>query len=677
MQSPFCRRSIAAVNAALILYVVLFSLVLNGFAETAQPEQSGNPLKQLSLEELGSVKVTTASKEPEEVWKTPEAIYVITHDDIQRSGVTSIPEALRLAPGVEVARIDSNQWSIGIRGFGSRLCRAVLVLIDGRTVYTTLIAGTYWEVQDYVLEDVDRIEVIRGPGGTIWGPNAVNGVINIITKSSKETHGEYVSAGGGNEEQGFLNSRYGAGDGKNFDYRVYAKGFNRGPEYHPDNINYDRWRAAQVGFRMDWNKNDRDTFSLHGDIYDEGVGQSVAVVTYAPPYQQVVNSTAPLSGWNLTGHWKRVFSEGNDFQLEAYFDRTNRQEANFSDIRNTFDVDMMDRFRLPGRQEISWGLSARASMGDDKIVVSGLAFLPTNRTDELYTAFLQDEIGLINNKLSLSVGTKIIKTNYTDLQWEPDVRLLWTPTAHQSLWAAFTGAVRTPSDGERDFFLSGFIGLTPGGLPYFARFNANRNFRSEQLHGYEVGYRQLFGKNFYVDVTGFFNRYGNLFSEDVTGAPYIENFPPPTHILLPAEFGNGLIGTTGGGEIAPDWKVNDHWRLRASYSFLQMDIKKGPGSLDIGTASSIEGSSPKHQVMIQSAFDISKAFNLDLAYRYISWLPGQATPSYSTADARFAWQATKQMQLSVVGRNLFQPHHEEFGDVGIKRSVYGQITWKR
>ncbi|MGB7603585.1 MAG: TonB-dependent receptor, partial [Candidatus Sulfotelmatobacter sp.] len=582
----------------------------------------------------------------------------------------------------EVAQIDSSKWSIGIRGFGSRLCRDVLVLIDGRTVYTTLIAGTYWEVQDYVLEDIDRIEVIRGPGGTIWGPNALNGVINIITKNSSETHGDYVSVGGGNMEEGFFNARYGGGDGKTLDYRIYAKGFNRGPEYHSDNINFDRWRAAQVGFRMDWSANNRDTFSLHGDMYDQGNGESVDVTSYATPYSQIVYSTAPLFGANLTGQWKRVFSEGNDVQVEAYFDRTNRQEADFSDIRNTFDVDFLDRFQLPGRQEISWGLGARSSRGDDRVVNSGLAFVPYNRTDLLFTAFLQDEIALVADKLSLSLGTKALKTNYTGVQFEPTGRLLWTPTVHQSVWAAFTHALRTPSDGERDFYLLGDTGSVVDGLPVLARFNANPNFRSEELNGYEAGYRRLIAKNLYVDVAAFYNHYGDLFSEDITGGPFIETTPGPPHILIPAEFGNGLVGTTKGAEIAPAWKVAEWWRLQASYSYLQMDLKKGTGSMDIGTAPITEKSSPKHEVMIQSAFDLSKAFSLDLDYRYISALPGEMVNAYSTADARLAWKVKEHFQLSVVGRNLFQPYHyESNGDpgplVGIKRSAYGQITWTR
>ena len=299
------------------------------------------------------MEVTTASKAPEQVWKTAAAIYVITREDIARSGATTIPEVLRLAPGVEVARIDSNKWSIGIRGFGSRLSRDVLVLIDGRTVYTTLLAGTYWEVQNVMLEDVDRIEVIRGPGGTIWGPNAVNGVINVITRSSKDTHGGLVSAGGGSVDRGFLNARYGSGSG-NFHYRIYAMGFDRGPQFHATGDNYDEWRAAQGGFRMDFTRGDHDAFTVQGDIYGEGSGESVTAVTYTPPYSQTLNGTARLGGGNLVARWQHTQGEGRDFQVQFFYDRSNRHEPNFTDIRDTYDLDFLDRFRLPARQQIAW-----------------------------------------------------------------------------------------------------------------------------------------------------------------------------------------------------------------------------------------------------------------------------------------------------------------------------------
>ena len=508
---------------------ILCTLSLSRSADAAadspdSSQQPANPVKSLSLEQLGNVEVTTASREPEQVWKTSAAIYVITQEDIRRSGATTIPSALRLAPGVEVARIDSNRWSIGIRGFGSRLSRDVLVLVDGRTVYTTLLAGTYWEVQNVLMDDIDRIEVIRGPGATIWGPNAVNGVINIITRSAKDTHGTLVSVTSGTVDQGIVNVRYGAGNGRGLDYRIYGLGFVRGPEYHTNHQNYDSWRNIQGGFRVDYAPDTRNSFTVQGDIYDEGAGESVTATSYTPPYSQIINGTARLSGGNILAQWHRRFGEGNDFQLQAYYDRTNRHEPNFADLRDTFDVDFLDRFPLPARQELTWGVGARISRGTNPTIVSGLVFLPNTRTDQLFTGFLQDDIALLPNRLSLSLGTKLLKTNYTGLQLQPSVRLLWTPTSTQTLWAAFTHALRTPSAAERAFYLSGFIGIDPtSGLPFFARFSANPDFRSEELNGYEIGYRRLVGKQFYFDLAAFYNHYSSLFSEDILGPPFIES----------------------------------------------------------------------------------------------------------------------------------------------------------
>jgi iron complex outermembrane receptor protein len=649
-----------------------------------QPLMAPTVLKSLSLEELSQIEVTTPSKEPVKVFRTPAAIYVITGDDIRRSGATNIPEALRLAPGVEVARIDANKWSIGIRGFGSRLTRSVLVLIDGRTVYTPLFDGTYWEVQDTLMDDIDRIEVIRGPGGTIWGPNAVNGVINVITRDTKYTRGTLVSAGGGNEEQGFFNVRYGGGNGTNFNYRVYGKSFTRGPEVHADSRNFDDWRAAQGGFRMDWNRNDRDTLTLQGDIYDEKAGERVEAVSYTPPYSRIVDSNAQLSGGNAMLRWHRAVSDGNDISLQVYYDRTNRHEANFGESRNTIDVDFLQHLRLPARQEVSWGLGARIDPINDTEVVSGLTFVPNQRTDYLVTAFVQDEIGLVDRRLALTLGTKLLRTNFTGsgLELEPSARLLWTPSENQAVWTAFTHALRTPSDSEENFNLSGYITTTAAGIPYFARFNFNPNFASEQLNGYELGYRRLLGRKLYVDVAGFYNHYHNLFSEDLIGQTFLETSSGSTHLLLPAQFRNGLRGATKGVEISPEWRPAGFWRLRGSYSYLHMNVDKSPGSGDVGTAQGIETSSPGHEVTVQSAFDVSKRVQLDFTGRYVSRLPGQLVPAYVTGDGRVAWRFSRQLELSFVGRNLFQPSHVEYGSdpgplVGVRRSVYARVTWSR
>ncbi len=667
------------------------SFVIAGVAgaQAPQPSQSSDSeqtglakFKTMTLEELTQVDVTTLSKEPQKAFQTPAAIYIITGEDIRRSGATSIPEALRLAPGVEVARIDANKWAIGIRGFGTRLTRSVLVLIDGRTVYTPLFDGTYWEVQDTLMDDIDRIEIIRGPGGTIWGPNAVNGVINIITKNTKDTRGLLASAGGGNEDQGFANLRYGGGDDRDFNYRFYGKAFTRSPEDHSDGRNFDDWRAAQGGFRMDWDEKGGDKFNLQGDLYMETAGESVQATTYAAPYSQVVDGNARLSGGNLMGRWEKTLGNGSDIQLQAYYDRTNRYEPNLGERRNTFDVDFLQRFRLPARQQISWGLGTRFSHAHDLEVVSGLTFVPSERTDDLYSGFLQDEISLVEKRLSLIVGTKLLHTNFTTFEAEPSERIAWTPSESQTIWTSFTHAVRTPSDVEEDFYLLGNTGETINGLPFLARFNANPNFAPEQLNGSELGYRKLIGKNLGVGIASFYNHYHDLLDEEFAGSIFLEEDPPPAHYLLPAQFRNGLLGDTKGVELTPEWRPKSFWRLRGSYSYLHMSLWKSPGSGDVGTGPGIVGSSPGHEAWIDSGFDISKTIQLNLTYRYVSALPGQLVPAYSTGDARFAWRFTRQLELALAGRNLLQRQHFESGGdpgplVGIKRSAYLKLTWSR
>ena len=644
-------------------------------------------LKKLSLEELAQIEVTTPSKTPVPAFDSASAVFVITGEDIRRSGATSIPEALRLAPGVEVARIDANHWSIGIRGFGTRLTRSVLVLIDGRTVYTPLFDGTYWEVQDTMLEDVDRIEVVRGPGATVWGPNAVNGVINVVTKSATETRGTFVSLGGGNEEQGFLNARYG-GKGKNFDYRFYGKAFTRDAELHSDHNYFDDWRSIQGGFRMDWSDMGRGAFTLQGDIYQEEAGERVQAGAYTPPYEYNIDDNEFLSGGNILARWQRSLSQRNGVQVQVYYDRTNRHEPNLGELRNTFDVDFQQNLQLR-RNKVSWGLGTRFAPVTDIQVVTGLTFLPASRTDYLLTGFLQDEIALVPERLSLTLGAKALHTNFTHgIGYEPSVRLAWTLDQKQTVWAAFTHTLRTPSDVEENFYLSGLAGFLPDGTPFMGRFNANSRFAPEQMNGYELGYRRLFGKRVLTDISSYFNHYHDLFDQEITGSPFFESDVPGVttpivaHYLLPLEFGNGLLAYTKGVEVSPEWRPTGSWRLRGSYSYLHMNVYKSPNSGDFGTSGGIQGASPEHQVSIQSELDVSKKIQVDLTWRYISELRAGPVPAYSTADARIGWRPNRRLELSVVGRNLLQPSHiEDAGDpgalVGIERSGYAQLTWRR
>jgi iron complex outermembrane receptor protein len=647
-------------------------LLLAGLSQGSQES-----LTKLTLEELGNIEVTTASKEPVEVWRTPAAVYVITQEDIRRSGATSIPEVLRLVPGVEVARIDSDHWSVGIRGFGSALSRSLLVLIDGRSVYTPLFAGVYWQVQDTLLDDVERIEVIRGPGGTIWGANAVNGVINIITKRAQETRGTLLSLGGGNVDQGIFGFRYGGGNSRGFNYRIYGKAFTRGPEYHSNHRNFDDWHMGQAGFRADWDSNTYNTFTLQGDIYNGDAGESVTLQTLSPPYVTTVEQNAELAGGNLLGRWKHVLNGGSDIQVQAYYDRTNHFEPQFGETRDTFDVDLLHDLPLGERQEFFWGLGARLSPGHFVQIVPTIDFVPHHQTDEIYSGFVQDDILFFHRRLSLTVGSKFEHNNYTGFEVQPSGRLLWRPTQQQTLWAAVTRAVRTPSRVDEDLEYSGL--LAPNPLTFF-QFSADGKFFSEQLVGYEAGYRTLVTPKLYVDIATFHNDYVHLESVE-PGALSFEASPPPPHLVVPFLIRNGLLGTTSGVEVAPNWKPTARWQLKGSYSYLHLDLKRRAGSLDHSTVNQAEGSSPQHEVVIQSLLNLPKKLEFDQTYRYVSALPAQMAGSYGTADAHLDWHPTRSVQFSLVGQNLLQPRHAEFaGDPGplvlVKRSAYGQITFR-
>jgi iron complex outermembrane recepter protein len=662
-------------RAALIILLVLPGLVNHSFAAPQEYQANGEALKQLSLAELGSVEVTTASKEPEKIWKTSAAIFVLTQDDIRRSGAAGIPEVLRLVPGVEVAQINSSQWSVGIRGFGSGFSKSVLVLIDGRSVYTPFFAGVEWDVQNVLLDDIERIEVIRGPGGTIWGSNAVNGVINIITKDVKDTQGTYASASGGNIDQSRDAVRYG-GHGKSLDYRAYAMGFGRMPEFHPDGDNYDAWQLGQAGFRTDTRLTDRDTLTVQGDLYKGNVGQQVGIGYYSPPAQLNVDGTQDVSGGNLVGRWRRELSNASDLQVQAYFDRTYRLGPQLGESRNTFDIDLIHHFVLKQRNEIIWGLGARWSPSDFMQTVPTVIFTPQHEADNLYSAFVQDQIAIVQNKLWVTLGSKFEHNIFTGWENEPGGRVLWTPTSHQTLWAAVTRAVRTPSRIDEDMQLTGFDSASPPPPPIYLCICDNRKFVSETLLSYEAGYRKLVTPQLYVDFAAFHNKYNDLESYGNATVSIVPT-PPPYAILVSLPFANGIMGSTIGGEIAPDWKVTHWMELRASYSYVSLSLLDKPSHTKTSYVSSYEGASPHNEATAQILFNLPKGFEFDPTYRYVGALPALPVKAYQTADARLAWHFAKKLELSVTGQNLFQPRHAESGSVFTKRSAYAQITWRR
>ena len=643
---------------------------------TTQTSAADTPLRNLSLEQLGNVEVTTVSKTPQEVWNTAAAIYVITNDDIRRSGATSIPEILRLAPGLQVERVDSNHWAVGIRGFASQFSRSVLVLIDGRSVYTQLFAGVIWADQDVMLEDVDRIEIIRGPGGTIWGPNAVNGVINIITKKAKDTKGALATASAGNVDRAIGAARYASHIGDNIQYRIYSKGFNRGDEFHPDGDPYDDWWNAQGGFRLDWKQSSRDHYTLQGDLYQGNQGERTGIAFLYPPSQQNVDEVARVSGGNLIARWDRDLSATAGFHVQGYFDRTNRQDVQYGETRDTIDIDVSGHFQLAGRNQINWGLGARWSPDNFIQLQPTVNFAPHQETDHIYTGFLQDEVSVIPKKLTLTAGAKLLHNNYTGFEVEPSGRLLWTPTPHQSLWAAVTRAVRTPSRVDEDLTIEEYTTVP---FPLLLAIVGNNKFKSEDQLAYELGYRVLAARQIYIDFAGYYNEYDNL---QGYGTPFLTTTTPPEPLfyVFNVPYANSIKGHALGFEIGPDWKPLNWWRVRGAYSYINIALENKSGTTDTGTPAQDEGSTPQHQVYLQSQLDLPKHFEFDQTYRYQAALPAQSIKGFNTLDARIGWTYKNHFEVSVAGQNLLSPYHNEFQinppTVGVRRSVVGKITWK-
>lgn len=634
---------------------------------SAQQQSSLPALKQLSLEQLMDVEVTSVAKKEQKVGETAAAIFVITQEDIRRSGATSIPEALRLAPGVEVSRIDANKWSIGVRGFGSRLSRSVLVLIDGRSVYTPLFAGVYWEVQDTLLEDIDRIEVIRGPGGTLWGANAVNGVINIITKSARETQGLLATAGGGSEEKGLGGLRYGGKVGEDFSYRVYGKGFRRDGQFTPHVNDFDDWQMGQGGFRTDWNLNKEDNLTIQGDAYQGKSGQRTTVSSLTAPFSSIVEKDAGFSGMNLLGRWSRTLSETSNLALQFYYDRTFRREPTFQEQRNTVDFDFQHRFKVTGHQELIWGLGYRYTKGDTESVPT-IVFSPRNRADNLFSAFVQDEIVLVEDRLRLTVGSKFEHNDYSGFEFQPSARVLWTPAERHYLWASISRAVRTPSRVEQDLALTAAFNPV---VPIFARLTGGKSFDAEKVLAYELGYRVQPTDRFSVDLAAFYNRYNDLLSLE-PGPSFVE---PPGNLIFPFQFANKMKAQVYGVEMAADWRWLEWWRWRFSYSHLHLNLTKKRGSADSSTEQSTEGASPHNQLSLMSLVDLPGNLQLDGIFRYVDNLPSQKVGRYFNLDLRLGWHATKNVELSLVGQNLLYGHHAEWsGGTEIQRGIYTKAT---
>ena len=635
----------------------------------------------MSLAQLMDQDVTSVAREPEPYGQAPAAIDVITSDEIRRSGASSIPEALRLADNLDVAQINSHDWAISSRGFNTDLADKLLVMIDGRTVYTPLFGGVIWDEQDYLLADIDRIEVISGPGGTLWGANAVNGVINIETKSADETQGLYVDGGGGSELRDFGSARYGGTLASNIFYRVYAKYSDRGEEDLTDgNGASDSWQMGQTGFRMDDEAVADNHFTAQGDFY-------------------VGNENVPTGGdehtggGNVLGRWTHTFSDDSDMSLQTYYDQTHLADpiasdslAGFvvepagvlTDDLDTYDLDFQHRFHLGEYNNITWGLGYRFTHEEDK-GAPALFFDPATLDQNLYSGFAQDEIKLMKN-VFFTLGTKIEHNDYTGFEFEPSGRLQWNATSNQMFWGAISRAVSTPTRVDEDE-------REPVGPPLSALLGptlltGNPNFESETLIAYELGYRAQLGQKVSTSLSAYFNQYN-----DIRSAYY--DPPTPPHILpFPLMYENNLKGETWGFELSADYQILDWWRLHGGYNFLQENIYVKSGTKDVNGALN-ETADPENQIFLRSSMDLPYHTELDLAGRWIDQLTYNSSmagvpatvPSYFEMDARLAWHVGKHWEFSIVGQNLLHNRHVEYispsptPEEQIARSVYGKIAF--
>jgi iron complex outermembrane recepter protein len=654
-------------------------------ASAAGP-QSVPDVTSMSLEDLMNMQVTSVSKRSQKVADAAAAVFVITQEDIRRSGATSIPDALRMVPGLEVAQIDQNKWAIGSRGFNGRFDNKLLVLIDGRSVYTPLFSGVYWNVQDVVLEDVDRIEVIRGPGATLWGANAVDGVINIITKSAKATQGGLVSAGAGSQEATAETVRYGSKVKDNTFYRVYGKYYDWYPSIDTAGATAsDGWHALRGGFRLDSNVATRDSITVQGDLYHDNFGETLTVPSLT---STTLWSTYPNNGYesggDLLGRWNHSFSRSST-SLQMYYDRTNISDPTvFGDHESVYDIDFQHDIHLGESQELVWGLGYR-SIQDSNGSSFTVALQPAQSSLNQYSAFVQDEVSLLDNRMHVTVGSKFEHNPFTGFEFEPNVRVLGTLTNKQSVWAAVSRAVRTPALTEEGLQLNEAV-IPPGTaplnspLPVVEAIFGSRQFGSEDLLAYEVGYRVQATNSFSLDVAAFYNNYTNLRSAE-PGAPILVGSPVPSYVVLPFVASNKMSGGTYGIEPFAEWKILPRWKLMGSYSFLRMNIHKNADSLD-PTPDLPNGASPRHQYYFRSSLDLPKHFEQDLMLRYVDKLPSLNIPSYYSLDLHIGWKPISPIQLSFGAQNLLNSQHLEFIPefintlpTQVRRTYFGSIAW--
>jgi iron complex outermembrane receptor protein len=619
--------------------------------------QGLDEMMDMSLEDLMQVEVFSAAKKEQDLFEVSAAISVITREDIRRSGKTTIPELLRLVPGVQVGRIDANKWGVTIRGFNDRFSNKLLVLIDGRSLYSPLFAGVFWRELDFPLDDIERIEVVRGPGATLWGANAVNGTINIITRHAEDTAGLVVGTRVGNEERGALQVRYGAPLAANAHYRVYALGHSQNSSAAGVGMRaVDQWDGGRSGLRLDWVASERDELFVSADFYRGEAEQTYDIVwSLEAPYRRVFVENSKYNGGHLLTRWQRNWSADRDGSLQVYYDRHDLDDAVFSVARNTIDFEGQVNIR---RGRHAWAVGGGYRYSKDKTQGAILSSLdPADMGINLFSLFVQDDMALVPERLHLTLGSKIEHNDFTGFEIQPNARLLWRVHRRQSLWLAVSRAVRTPSrsDLHVEFPASAIAGARPGDPLSIISFTGNPAMRAEDLLALELGYRVQPSETFFVEGASFYNIYSDLRSTQL-GRGTIRS-EPVDYIYIPITAGNESKARTWGLELEADWQLHRAWRLRAAYTLLQIDIDAPPGDA-MGRAA--EGESPEHQFYLGSTLDLAKVFTLDAGLSYTGELPALGIDGYANLDLRFGWRPAESLEVALVGQQLLAARREEF-----------------
>ena len=665
-----------------------------------------DPFFDLNLNEVLDLEITSVSKKPQTVSRAAAAVFVITADDIRRSGATTIPDLLRMAPGIQVGQISANSWAVSSRGPGGRFTNKLLVLIDGRSVYTPTFSGVYWDVQDTMLADIERIEIIRGPGASLWGANAVDGVINIITKSAAATQGGLLTATVGNEERGSAAMRYGGRVGDIGHWRIYAKGFERDGASIGDTgrAGNDDWRQQRLGFRTDLVPGSGDSLTVQGDIYRGHSGETSQINFLIPPYNALLGTDQKVSGGNLLARWQHELSPNDSFTWQAYIDHSRRDwPAHLQERRDTFDLDFQYRTRRFPGHDLVLGVGYRTSRDTLKASYSGVPssavpfaiFTPNAIRQDLLSLFAQDDIILLPEKLILTLGIKLEHNDYTGLETQPNVRLLWSPQPDTTLWTSAARAVRIPTRVDHDGNVNQnvFAPSSPlNNFPWPVLIQTGGSVAaSEVVHAYEAGWKQRLSSALSFDLAVFYHDYRSLRSvaflpplcQPATQPPAACFASPASYILQVVEAGNDVEGNSHGFELTTDWRPQPTLLFRASMGYFSMHLHRKPGVESMEQS----GSFPEWQGALRMAWNPRPDTDVDFWLRRVgrvSEIPGgRSVPSYNELDLRLAWRPSKQVELALVGRNLLHRRHQEFASeladmptMMIERSIFGQVNWK-